>query len=421
MAHRSPSPSPTARCCWAPGSRSCSWISTHAPAHVTSSFKSWESKRFLSGLIMAVRSAVLGALLAAASADAAGTEWGKPLGAGYEGAEVKPRPVEPGPPALGPDERATMAVFERATKSVVFISNTAIQRDFWSFDMLEVPQGSGSGFVWNKQGHLVTNFHVIYGANAIKVTLADRSEHQAKLVGADPDHDLAVLQIQVPETTLEALAIGTSQDLRVGQKVLAIGNPFGLDHTLTTGVVSALGRTIKSLSNRTIEGVIQTDAAINPGNSGGPLLDGSGRVIGVNTQIVSPSGAFAGIGFAVPVDTVNRIVPELIKLGKMIRPGLGVSLIPDAMAQRWGIKGLIIGKVSRGSGAEQAGLKGARETIAGRVELGDIITAVDGKPVETLDNLMDVMERHKVNDRVTVEILRGTRHERVSVTLQAIN
>jgi len=185
--------------------------------------------------------------------------------------------------------------------------------------------------------------------------------------------------------------------------------------------VSALGRTIKSLSNRTIEGVIQTDAAINPGNSGGPLLDSAGRLIGVNTQIVSPSGAFAGIGFAVPVDTVNRIVPELIKYGKLIRPGLGVSLVPDAMAKRWGIKGLIIGKVSRGSGAEQAGLKGARETFDGRVELGDVITAVDGKQVKTLDELMDVMERHKVNDQVTVEFLRETRRERVSVTLQAVN
>jgi len=375
----------------------------------------------MSGLIMAVRPAVLGALLAAANADVAGAEWGKPLGAGYEGAEVKPRLVTPAPPELGPDERATMAVFERATKSVVFISNTAIQRDFWSFDMLEVPQGSGSGFVWNKQGHIVTNFHVIYGANAIKVTLADRSEHQAKLVGADPDHDLAVLQVQVPETTLEPLAIGTSQDLRVGQKVLAIGNPFGLDHTLTTGVVSALGRTIKSLSNRTIEGVVQTDAAINPGNSGGPLLDSAGRLIGVNTQIISPSGAYAGIGFAVPVDTVNRIVPELIKHGKLIRPGLGVSLVPDAMARRWGIKGLVIGKVSRGGSAERAGLKGARETPTGRIELGDIVVAVAGKPVMTIDELMDVLEHHKVGDQVVVEILRENRREKVTVTLQAVN
>jgi S1-C subfamily serine protease len=375
----------------------------------------------MSGLSMAVRSAVMGVLLAAANQGVAGAEWGKPLGAGYEGAEVKPRPVTPAPAELGPDERATMAVFERATKSVVFISNTAIQRDFWSFDMLEVPQGSGSGFVWNKQGHIVTNFHVIYGANAIKVTLGDRSEHHAKLVGADPDHDLAVLQIQVPETTLEPLAIGTSQDLRVGQKVLAIGNPFGLDHTLTTGVVSALGRTIKSLSNRTIEGVVQTDAAINPGNSGGPLLDSAGRLIGVNTQIISPSGAYAGIGFAVPVDTVNRIVPELIRHGKLIRPGLGVSLVPDAMARRWGIKGLIIGKVARGGSAERAGLKGARETPTGRIELGDIVVGVAGKPVMTIDELMDVLEHHKVGDQVVVEILRENRREKVTVTLQAVN
>jgi S1-C subfamily serine protease len=348
-------------------------------------------------------------------------EWGKPLGGTYDGPEGKPRVVTPAPTELGADERATMAVFERATKSVVFIANTAIQRDPWSFNLFEAPQGSGSGFVWNKQGHIVTNFHVVYGANSITVTLADRTEHKATLIGADPDHDVAVLQIRAPEDAFSPLTVGTSNDLRVGQKVLAIGNPFGLDHTLTTGVVSALGRTIKSLSNRTIEGVIQTDAAINPGNSGGPLLDSAGRLIGVNTQIVSPSGAFAGIGFAVPVDTVNRIVPELIKHGKLIRPGLGVSLVPDAMAKHWGIKGLIIGKVSRGSGAEQAGLKSARETLNGRVELGDIITAVDGKPVGTIDDLMDVMERHKVNDRVAVEILRGDHRERVSVTLQAVN
>jgi S1-C subfamily serine protease len=377
----------------------------------------------MSRSLMTVPAAVLGALLVAAALihDPAIAEWGRPLGTAYEGPEVKPRPVTPAPPELGPDERATMAVFERATKSVVFISNTAIQRDFWSFDILEVPQGSGSGFVWNTQGHIVTNFHVVYGASAIKVTLADRSEHQARVVGADPDHDLAVLQIQVPETMLEPLAIGSSQDLRVGQKVLAIGNPFGLDHTLTTGVVSALGRTIKSMSNRTIEGVVQTDAAINPGNSGGPLLDSAGRLIGVNTQIVSPSGAYAGIGFAVPVDTVNRIVPELIKHGKLIRPGLGVSLVPDAMARRWGIKGLVIGKVSRGGAAERAGLRGAKEMPSGRIELGDIVVAVAGKPVTTIDELMDVLEHHKVGEQVAVEILRGNRREKIMVTLQAVN
>jgi S1-C subfamily serine protease len=262
---------------------------------------------------------------------------------------------------------------------------------------------------------------VIYGANSIKVTLADRSEYQAKVVGADPDHDLAVLQIQAPEHVLEPLAVGTSQDLRVGQKVLAIGNPFGLDHTLTTGVVSALGRTIKSISNRTIEGVIQTDAAINPGNSGGPLLDSSGRLIGVNTQIVSPSGAYAGIGFAVPVDTVNRIVPELIKHGKLIRPGMGVSLVPDSIARRWGIKGLIIGRVSRGGGADRAGLRGARETAVGRVELGDILVAVDGKRVETADELAEALEHHKVGERVKVDVLRNNKRQSIDVILQAVN
>ena len=255
----------------------------------------------------------------------------------------------PGPTELSSDEQATIAVFERATRSVVFIANTAMQRDPWSFNLFEVPQGSGTGFVWSRQGHIVTNFHVIYGADAITVTLADQVEYKAKVVGVDPDHDIAVLQIQAPESALQPVTIGNSQSLRVGQKVLAIGNPFGLDHTLTTGVVSALGRTIKSMSNRTIEGVIQTDAAINPGNSGGPLLDSAGRLIGMNTQIVSPSGAFAGIGFAVPADTVSRTVPELIKHGKLIRPGLGVSLVPDAMARRWGVHGVIIGKIGRGS------------------------------------------------------------------------
>jgi len=348
-------------------------------------------------------------------------ELGKPLGSTYDGPEGRPRPVTPAPAELSPDERSTMAVFERATKSVVFIANTAVRRDPWSFDLFEVPQGSGSGFIWNKQGHLVTNFHVVYGATSITVTLADRTEHKAKIVGADPDHDLAVLQIQSQEDSLSPVTIGTSHDLRVGQKVLAIGNPFGLDHTLTTGVVSALGRTIKSLSNRTIEGVIQTDAAINPGNSGGPLLDSAGRLIGVNTQIVSPSGAFAGIGFAVPVDTVNRIVPELIKYGKLIRPGLGVSLVPDAIARRWGITGVVIGKVVRGSAAERAGLRGARETVTGRVELGDIVVGIDGKPIETIEDMLDLLEQRKIGDQVMIEILRANRRQQVSITLQAVN
>ena len=322
---------------------------------------------------------------------------------------------------LGSDEQATIAVFERATRSVVFIANTTRQRDPWSFNVFEVPQGSGTGFVWSRQGHIVTNFHVIYEADAITVTLADQVEYKAKVVGVDPDHDIAVLQIHAPEDALQPVTIGNSQSLRVGQKVLAIGNPFGLDHTLTTGVVSALGRTIKSMSNRTIEGVIQTDAAINPGNSGGPLLDSGGRLIGMNTQIVSPSGAFAGIGFAVPADIVSRTVPELIKHGKLIRPGLGISLVPDALAQRWGIQGVIIGKVGRGSTAERGGLRGSREAPGGRVQLGDIIVAMDGKRVESTDDLMSLMEQHKVGDQVLIDYVRGNRKMQVTVTLQAVN
>lgn len=343
------------------------------------------------------------------------------MGVAAEGTSSPPVAQVAAPTDLSPEEQATIAVFDRATRSVVFIANTAMQRDPWSFNLFEVPQGSGTGFVWSRQGHIVTNYHVIYGADSITVTLADRTEYKAKVIGADPDHDVAVLQIQASESTLQPVTIGNSQSLRVGQKVLAIGNPFGLDHTLTTGVVSALGRTIKSMSNRTIEGVIQTDAAINPGNSGGPLLDSGGRLIGVNTQIVSPSGAFAGIGFAVPVDTVNRIVPELIKHGKLIRPGLGISLVPDAMARRWGVKGVIIGRVGRGSTAERIGLRGARETAGGRIELGDIIVAVDGKLVETIDDLMDFMEQHKVGDQVTIEFTRGNRRTQAMATLQAVN
>jgi S1-C subfamily serine protease len=324
------------------------------------------------------------------------------------------------PSDLSADELATISIFERATHSVVFITSTAMRRNLFSFNLMEVPQGSGTGFVWDKDGHIVTNFHVVYGATAITVITADRSEFRAKVVGVDPDHDLAVLRIQAPTDKLTPMTVGSSGNLRVGQKVLAIGNPFGLDHTLTTGVVSALGRTIKSMSDRTIDGVIQTDAAINPGNSGGPLLDSSGRLIGINTQIVSPSGAFAGVGFAVPVDTISRIVPELIKHGKVIRPGLGVTLFADDLARRWGIKGLVVAKVTRGGPADRGGLRGARVSTSGRVELGDIITHVDGQPVTDLDELMTALERHKIGDKVTVEYIRDNRANQVAVTLQQV-
>ncbi|GJL63016.1 MAG: 2-alkenal reductase [Nitrospirales bacterium] len=322
--------------------------------------------------------------------------------------------------SLSPDELATIEVFERARRSVVYITNTALRRDFWSLNTFEVPQGSGSGFIWDDHGHIVTNFHVIYQADSIQVVLDDQSTHKASVIGVDPDHDLAVLRIRDHTKKFDPIDVGNSKDLRVGQRVLAIGNPFGLDHTLTTGVVSALGRTIKSLNERTIEGVIQTDAAINPGNSGGPLLDSRGHLIGVNTQIISPSGAFAGIGFAVPVNTINRIVPQLITFGKVIRPGLGISLIPDSIAARWGIKGLVIARVEPGGPASQAGLQSAREMRGGRIRLGDVIIAVEGQPVRVVDDLAIILDRYKVGDRIKIQIRRQGKIQHLFLKLQAM-
>lgn len=347
------------------------------------------------------------------------------------GEEFVPKPARPVPALpsslhlvaqkpLGAEELNTIAVFEKAAQAVVYITNTAVRRDIWSLNTFEVPQGSGSGFIWNRQGHIVTNYHVIYGADSIQVVLDDQSTRDARIVGVDPDHDLAVLQINGKTDTLMPLEIGTSQDLRVGQRVLAIGNPFGLDHTLTTGVVSALGRSIKSVNDRTIENAIQTDAAINPGNSGGPLLNSAGELIGVNTQIVSPSGAYAGIGFAVPVDIVKRVVPQLIQYGKVIRPGLGVSLIPDSIAARWGIKGLVIAKVLPGSMADKAGLKGLEETKTGRIRLGDVITTIDGEAIRTYDDLARLLDRHNVGDRIKLGIRRSGKEQTLSLQLQAV-
>ncbi len=347
-------------------------------------------------------------------------DWGRPLGPGYEGPEVQPRPVTPPPADLSPEEQATIEVFERVARSAVFVTNTSLRRDPWSLNLFEVPQGSGTGFVWNRRGHIVTNFHVVYQADAIDVTMADRRSYRARIVGLDPDHDLAVLQIKAPPDQLIPVDVGSSDDLRVGQKVLAIGNPFGLDHTLTTGVVSALGRTIRSMTNRTIEGVIQTDAAINPGNSGGPLLDSFGRVIGINTQIVSPSGAFAGVGFAVPVSTVNWVVPELIKFGRLIRPGLGITLVADPVARRLGVEGVVVRDVLRGSGGEKAGLVGVSRGVDGRAQLGDIIVALEGRRIGSTDDLLNALERYKVGDRVAVDVLRDGERRTVKVVLQAV-
>jgi S1-C subfamily serine protease len=322
---------------------------------------------------------------------------------------------------LAADEKSTIELFRQASPSVVHITRIAVQRDAFSFDLREVPEGTGSGFIWDEQGHVVTNYHVIQGTRTAQVTLSDNSTYKGRVIGAYPDKDLAVLKIDAPPHLLRPIPIGTSHDLQVGQKAFAIGNPFGLDQTLTTGVISAVGREIESVTERTIKGVIQTDAAINPGNSGGPLLDSAGRLIGVNTAIVSPSRASAGIGFAIPVDEVNRVVPQLIRRGKVTRPGLGVQVAEDQQAQWLQLRGvLILGVVPQGP-ADKAGLRPTRRTAIGEIRLGDVIVAIDGKPTQSTKDLFGVLEQHKVGDTVTVTILRdGQRHD-VEVTLDDVS
>jgi len=323
---------------------------------------------------------------------------------------------------LAEDERSTIALFEQARGSVVFIATTERVLNPWTRNALQVPRGTGSGFLWDRLGHVVTNDHVIAGASGAMVRLADGRAYDAVLVGTSPAHDLAVLRIGVGTGRPEPLPIGTSHDLRVGQKVFAIGNPFGLDWTLTTGIISALNRELPSETGAVIERLIQTDAAINPGNSGGPLLDSAGRLIGVNTAIYSPSGASAGIGFAVPVDTVNRVVPRLIAQGRYIRPSLGVRAeeqLNAALSARLGIEGVFALEVDPGSAAERAGIRPARLMRDGGFQAGDVILAVEGRPLRRVAELLAALDRHAPGDTLTLTILRdGTRLE-IAVTLDA--
>jgi S1-C subfamily serine protease len=318
------------------------------------------------------------------------------------------------------DEKSTIALFRQASPAVVNITAIGVQRDLFTLNLYQIPQGTGSGFIWDTRGNIITNFHVIQNADAAQVTLADQSNWKARVVGVAPDKDLAVLRIDAPANRLPPIPIGTSKDLQVGQSVFAIGNPFGLDQTLTTGVISALNREIESVTRRPIQGVIQSDAAINPGNSGGPLLDSAGRLIGVNTAIYSPSGASAGIGFAIPVDTVNRIVPELIRSGKVTRPGLGVQIADEQIAQRLGVSGVLVVNVAKGSAASRAGIQPTRRDAEGRLRLGDIIVAIDGKKVTTPNDLFLLLEKYKIGDAVTVSMLRDGKTIQAKVTLEAL-
>lgn len=336
------------------------------------------------------------------------------------GERAEPRAVTPRGD-LAADEKGTIDLFERSKDAVVFITTTQRVMEYWSRNIFTIPRGAGSGFVWDDKGHIVTNFHVIAGAAEARVRLSDGKEHTAALVGASPMHDLAVLRIDTG-VKRAPLPLGTSADLKVGQKVFAIGNPFGLDWTLTTGIVSALDRSLKGEEGGVIEHLIQTDAAINPGNSGGPLLDSAGRLIGVNTAIYSPSGASAGVGFAVPVDTVNRVVPQLIAKGRYARPALGIEVdqrVNETAAEQLGLKGVLVLGVRAGSGAQAAGLVGARFDRDGAFVPGDVILKVEGKAVDSVPGLLSRLDDFRPGDTVRLTILRQGKEEERTVMLQA--
>ncbi|MGE3315022.1 MAG: S1C family serine protease [Planctomycetaceae bacterium] len=348
-----------------------------------------------------------------------------------------PRLVTPRGDLAG-DEKAQIELFQQASPSVAHVTSltTVLQRRGVSTNPLDVPLGTGSGFLWDEDGHIVTNYHVVRGATRIFVTLGTSTQLEARFVGSEPEKDLAVLKIDAPRGTLRPLIIGTSADLMVGQKVFAIGNPFGLDQTLTTGIISGLGREIDPSSDqgprgqpsrglsRKIQDVIQIDAAINPGNSGGPLLDSAGRVIGINTAIISPSGAYAGVGFAVPIDTINVVVPQIIRTGRAERPALGITLVSDAVVNRLRDLNLIEGngalvdELVPGGAAEAAGIQPSQRTREGRVIVGDFIKAINGQPVEDTPSLLKIIDRHKVGETVEVTVQRNGAEKKLSVVLQ---
>jgi S1-C subfamily serine protease len=321
---------------------------------------------------------------------------------------------------LAADEKSTIEIFRNVSPSVVHITTLTRRRDRLRLNVTEIPEGTGTGFLFDDAGHIVTNFHVIRSAQAARVSLADNSTWSARLVGYEPNKDLAVLKIDAPAERLRKIDIGSSSDLQVGQKVFAIGCPFGLDQTLTTGVISGLGREIESVGGLPIEGVIQTDAAINPGNSGGPLLDSSGRLIGVNTMIVSRSGTYSGVGFAVPVDIVNLVVPELIKHGRIERAVLGVSLFEDSITRQLGIQqGALVRDVFKNGGAARVGIRPTFEDDDGDIHLGDVLVEVAGRPIRTTLDLLKALDGRKPGESVRVALQRDDKPVEVVVQLQA--
>ncbi|MCX7407740.1 MAG: trypsin-like peptidase domain-containing protein [Planctomycetales bacterium] len=334
-------------------------------------------------------------------------------------AATEPRTVTPRGD-LAADEQSNIELFRKASPCVVHIKTLTRRRDPFSMNVLEIPEGTGTGFIYDDAGHIVTNYHVIRSAQAAKVRLADQSTWDAKLVGYEANKDLAVLKIEAPADRLRKIDIGESANLQVGQKVFAIGCPFGLDQTLTTGVISGLGREIESIGGLPIEGVIQTDAAINPGNSGGPLLDSAGRLIGVNTMIVSPSGAYSGVGFAVPVDIINQVVPELIQHGRVEHAVLGLRLFDDQVSRRLGIPdGALVRDVFKNGGAAAAGIRPTYEDEEGNIQLGDVLIEIGGRKIKSTIDLLKALDGPKPGDSIRVTLLRNGRLQTVDVQLQA--
>ena len=322
-------------------------------------------------------------------------------------------------------EWATIRLFENAAPSVCYITTSNVRMDLWTRNISEIKRGTGSGFVWDREGHIVTNYHVIQGADRAQVTLSDQSTWSAKLIGSAPEKDLALLKIEAETERLLPIPLGQSNNLRVGQNVYAIGNPFGLDQTLTTGVVSALGREIESVAGIPIRDAIQTDAAINPGNSGGPLLNSSGQLIGVNTAIYSPSGASAGIGFSIPVEVVKWVIPELMIHGKIMRPVLGVELARTEITNRLveedilPLKGALVIDVTPGSGAQKAGIEPTRRNYYGEIVWGDLIVSFEGQKISSNDDLFLALEKYQPGTEVELEIIRKDKRYKILVTLDA--
>ena len=322
---------------------------------------------------------------------------------------------------LTENERNTIEVVRKTKNSVVFITNMQYVRDFFYSSDEPVPRGSGSGFVWDDRGHVVTNFHVIEDGDKFMVSLPNQKQVEAKLIGREPSKDIAVLRLEENVADLTPVTIGTSRDLQVGQKVIAIGNPFGFDHTVTQGIISALGRSMLGAGGVTIRDMIQTDASINPGNSGGPLLSSAGELIGMSTMIASPSGASSGVGFALPVDTIRKIVPQIIQFGKVTRPGIGVSFVRDEVARRARAEGAVILEVPRDSSAYDAGLRGLSRDSRGRLFIRDVIVAIDGKKISSYDDFYNALDNYRIGDTVTLTAEQDGKARKVTIALVKID